>query len=88
MHSAEPPSERERDRYSRIRLFFDGVAQCPLKGTGGLGGAVGRSWGDIKTCGLARGLQRNESQCKSSTTGRLGYLSGFNSRTVAFLPHC
>ena len=40
MHSAEQPSERERDRYSRIRLFFDGVAQCPLKGTGGLGGAV------------------------------------------------
>ena len=40
VHSAEQPSERERDRYSRIRLFFDGVAQCPLKGTGGVGGAV------------------------------------------------
>jgi Hydantoinase B/oxoprolinase len=40
VHSAEYPSERERDRYSRIRLFFDGVAQCPLEGTGGLGGAV------------------------------------------------
>ena len=40
MHSAEQPSERERDSYGRIRLFFDGVAQCPLKGTGGVGGAV------------------------------------------------
>jgi len=40
VHSAEQPSERECDRYSRIRLFFDGVAQCPLKGTGGVGGAV------------------------------------------------
>jgi hypothetical protein len=40
VHSAEQPSERERDRCSRIGLFFDGVAQRPLKGTGGLGGAV------------------------------------------------
>jgi hypothetical protein len=36
----EQLSERERDRCSRIGLIFDGVAQRPLKGTGGLGGAV------------------------------------------------
>ena len=40
MHSAAQPSERERDRCSRMWLIFDGVAQRPLKGTGGLGGAV------------------------------------------------
>ncbi len=40
VHSSEQPSEAERDGYCRIRLIFDGVAQCLLKGTGGLGGAV------------------------------------------------
>jgi hypothetical protein len=40
VHSAAQPSERKRDRCSRMGLIFDGVAQRPLKGTGGLGGAV------------------------------------------------
>ena len=40
MHSAAQPSERERDRCSRMGLIFDGVAQRPLKGTGGLRSAV------------------------------------------------
>ncbi len=34
------PSEAERDCYCRIRLIFDGMAQCLLKGAGGLGRAV------------------------------------------------
>ena len=40
VHSSEQPSEAKRDGYCRIGLIFDGVAQCLLKGTGGLGGAV------------------------------------------------
>jgi hypothetical protein len=31
VHSAEQPSEGERDRYSRIGLFFDGVAHALSK---------------------------------------------------------
>lgn len=42
MHSSEQPSEAERDCYCRIRLIFDGVAQCFSKGAGSLGRAVDR----------------------------------------------
>ena len=40
VHSSEQPSDAERDCYCRIRLIFDGMAQCLLKGAGGLGRAV------------------------------------------------
>jgi hypothetical protein len=84
VHSSEQPSEAKRDGYCPIGLIFDGVAQCLLKGTDGLGGAVdglaievlggiryftGLFLGDIS---MLRGCERQRARMSEGSSLALG----------------